>query len=150
MPAQQPSLPAEIHSSVHQIKFDNTLIGEYEVRIYRGTWGPVVVFRETTSSALPLEYLSESGVNRFSSQVPNAMARFFELHLVAGKAIFVEVGYEDEIFFRRYCPVSSVLDALAKDDESADISVGVELERGETGLPGKMPRPFTAERRHQQ
>lgn len=84
-------LPAELHSSAHRIALGDALIGEYELRIYRGVEGPVVLIQETTTSPLPIEYLSEEAVRRFLAALPASTARFFERHQsVAGEA-FVEL-----------------------------------------------------------
>ncbi len=87
-------IPQELHSSAHQVLFDNTLIGEYELRIHRGVQGPVVILEETPHSPLPLEYLSEQAVLHFLEACPSSRARFFEHHLVGGRELWIEVFVE--------------------------------------------------------
>lgn len=101
-------LPKELHSSAHQVLFDSTLIGEYEMRIHRGVQGPVIVLEETPHSPLPLEYLSEHAVMHFQEACPNARARFFELHLVNGKDAWVEVYLEGMGCVRRQSSLAVV------------------------------------------
>lgn len=107
-------LPAEIHSSAHQVRYDNSVVAEYEVRIYRGASGPVVVLEEGPSSSLPLEYISELAVFRFQEQVPNSRARYFERHVVATREAFVEVGFERGGFFRIPCRLEDLTAALTE------------------------------------
>lgn len=111
------NIPAEIHSSAHQVKYDNSLVGEYEVRIYRGAIGPVIVLEEGSSSPLPLEFISEMAVGRFQAQIPNSRARFFERHVVGAREAWVEVGFERGVFFRVPCQFEEVAAAFS---ESAD------------------------------
>ena len=107
------TLPAEVHSSAHQVRFEGSLIGEYEVRIYRGNSGPVVILQEGSSSPLPLEYLSEHAVTRFMESLPSSKGRFFERHHLGGREAFVEVINQHGQFRRDPCPPAVVAAALA-------------------------------------
>lgn len=106
-------LPAEVHSSAHQVRFEGSLIGEYEVRIYRGATGPVVILQVSRSSPLPLEYLSEYAVGRFLEALPNSRARFFERHVVSAAEHWVEVIAQQDAFRRDPCAPAVVSAALA-------------------------------------
>jgi hypothetical protein len=107
------TLPAEVHSSAHQVRFEGSLIGEYEVRIYRGNAGPVVILQEGSSSPLPLEYLSEYAVSRFMAALPNSRGRFFERHHLGSREAFVEVILQHGAYRRDPCPPAVVASALA-------------------------------------
>lgn len=102
----------QLHSSAHQVCYEGTLVGEYEVRIYRGVRGPVVILEESASSALPLEYLSEHAVTRFLDAIPSSWVRFFERYEAGGEDMWVEVGLEEGFFFRRPCSMLAVAEAL--------------------------------------
>jgi hypothetical protein len=105
-------LPAEIHSSVHQIRHDQTLLGEYELRIFAGVAGPVVVLEAASSSPLPLEYLSERAVITFLEALPSSGARFFERHTTAASERWAEVGYGETGFVRAACQPAQVRAAV--------------------------------------
>ena len=107
------TLPSEVHSSAHQVRFEGSLIGEYEVRIYRGCAGPVVILQEGSSSPLPLEYLSEHAVSRFMAALPNSRGRFFERHHLGSREAFVEVINQHGQFRRDPCAAAVVAAALA-------------------------------------
>lgn len=113
-------LPPEIHSSAHQIRQDQSLLGEYEMRIYRGTAGPVVILEAGSNSPMPMEYLSERAVSRFLETLPNETARFFERHVVNNQEIWMEVGYTGKDFFRFTCAPSDLTAAVASRKEDAD------------------------------
>ena len=110
-------LPSEIHSSAHQVKYASSLLGEYEVRIYRGVLGPVVILEAGRGSPVPLEYLSELAVRQFVETLPVAKSRFFERHLISNREVWVEVGFQrssggDNEFIRTPCSPSAVTDAV--------------------------------------
>jgi hypothetical protein len=107
------SVPAEVHSSAHQVRYEGSLIGEYEVRIYRGCSGPVIILQEGSSSPLPLEYLSEYAVTRFVESLPHGKARFFERHLAGAGEQWVEVSFQHGAFRRDSCTPAVVAVALA-------------------------------------
>ncbi len=132
-------LPAEIHSSAHQVRYENSVVGEFELRIYRGTNGPVVILEETSSSPMPLEYVSEYSVTRFLDQVPNSTARFFERHLLANHEVWVEVGFEAGVFYRRPCQANEVIESMSH-------PAGSEFDSGQSA-PGRIQEPFAAQRR---
>src|SRR5690242_11394607 len=96
-------LPTEVHSSSHQVRLDNAMLGEYEIRIYRGVAGPVVVLEIARTSPLPLEYLSERAVLKFLEALPVSGVRFFERHAQADAEIWFEVGYVGQLFQRVAC-----------------------------------------------
>lgn len=85
------ALPVELHSSVHAVRIDGVVLGEYEMRIYRGRHGPVVVVETANRSALPIEYLSAQAVQRFCEALPGTKARFFERHRSSARDVWVEV-----------------------------------------------------------
>lgn len=115
-------LPKELHSSAHQVILDNSLIGEYELRIHRGGRGPVIILVEPSSSPLPLEYLSEHAVTRFHDVCPNSRARFFEFHQLGPREVVVEVGREEGVFFRNPCRPEVLLQALGMTDAAGSDS----------------------------
>jgi hypothetical protein len=117
-------LPAEIHSSVHQIRHDQTLLGEYEIRVFRGVTGPVVVLEAASSSPLPLEYLSERAVIRFREALPNSGTRFFERHDAALDELWAEVGYTESGFSRQRCLPADVRAAVIPGEASDQALVG--------------------------
>jgi hypothetical protein len=133
-------LPAEMHSSAHQVRYDNSMVGEFEIRIYRGINGPVVFFEAASSSSMPMEYLSEYAVTRFLDEIPNSRARFFERHQVpGGQEVWVEVGFEAGLFFRRptnVVEISQVIQMLPDPGESAS-----------QGVPGRMTESYAPQRR---
>lgn len=94
------NLPMELHSSVHQVRYEDTLLGEYITYIYPGLKGPVVVFTAASRSPLPLEYLSEHGVRRFLESLPNARLQFFERHFNASADTWVELVLRDGAWAR--------------------------------------------------
>ena len=112
-------MPAEVHSSAHQVRFDGSLIGEYEIRIYRGSNGPVVILQEGSSSPLPLEYMSEYAVMRFQESLPNSRARFFERHVVANRELWVEISRQGDAFRRDACKEAVLRTALAQPGNGA-------------------------------
>ncbi len=130
-------LPPEVHSSAHRVLYDSSLVGEFELRIYRGTSGPVLILEEASSSPMPMEYLSEWAVTRFLDQVPNSLARFFERHVVGSHEVWVEVGFDSGMFFRRPCHVNDLAEAIAMG----------EAESGPSSTPGRIQEPFAAHRR---
>ena len=113
-------LPAEIHSSAHQIRHDQSLLGEYEVRIYQGVMGPVVLLEATSNSPMPLEYMAQRAVSRFLETLPNQDARFFERHCIADQESWEEVGFNDKVFYRFPCPPSDLIAAVASRNEASD------------------------------
>ncbi|MGI8848077.1 MAG: hypothetical protein ACR2GX_07440 [Candidatus Dormibacteria bacterium] len=107
------NLPSEVHFSVHQVRHEGTLIGEYELHIFRGFKGPVIVFEEGSNSPLPLEYLSEHAVMRFLVSLPHSQARFFERHTLGSQEHWVEVSNRDGHIRRDPCRPAVVNVALA-------------------------------------
>ncbi len=130
-------LPTEIHSSAHQVRFENSVIGEFEIRIYRGVDGPVVVVEATSRSPMPVEYLSEFAVRRFLGQIPNTYARFFERQFSGDHEVWVEVGLDGGVFFRRPCLLSDAIEAVVSD----------ESENPGPSFPGRIQSPLVAIRR---
>ena len=115
-------LPPEIYSSAHQVKHDNSLLGEYEMHIYRGVDGPVVVFHATATSPLPLEYLSERATLTFIESLPVRGTRFFERHTRGTAEIWIEILVQGEGFRRAVCSANDVLSAVSRLDSDQAFS----------------------------
>ena len=117
-------LPAEIYSSAHQVRHDNSLLGEYEMRIYRGVEGPVVILEAGSTSPLPMEYLSERAVIKFLEVLPISHARFFERHSRGHSEILMEVGFNDRGFQRIVCDAGDVIAAVSRADSGDQSLIG--------------------------
>lgn len=117
-------LPAEIYSSAHQIRHDNSLLGEYEMRVYRGVDGPVVILEAGSTSPLPLEYLSERAVLKFLEVLPVSRARFFERHSRGHSEILLEVGFGDSGFQRLVCDPGDLIAAVSRSGQADQSLIG--------------------------
>ena len=124
-------LPAEIHSSAHQVRHDNSLLGEYEMRVYKGVEGPLAIVQASTTSPLPLEYLSERAILKFLEALPVSQARFFERHHPGNTEAPMEIGFSPKGFHELSAPPAISIAAVSRPKSSDQTPVLVE---GRTSL----------------